>query len=81
MIYFIVLFSSSSYVFSLVYFLCTWECLTLLMIFRLLIEKKTVCDVPTGSHFLLSMARLLLLLLLLFNFVKAMMEVHFFVFL
>jgi hypothetical protein len=44
-------------------------------------RKKTVCDVPTGSHFLLSMARLLLLLLLFFNFVKAMMEVHFFVFL
>jgi hypothetical protein len=51
------------------------------MIFRLLIEKKGYADVPTGSHFLLSMALLLLLLLLFFNFVKAMMEVHFFVFL
>jgi hypothetical protein len=35
-----VLLSPSNYVFSLVYFLCTWGCLKLLIIFQLLIKKK-----------------------------------------
>jgi hypothetical protein len=37
---FLILFSSSSYVFSLVYFLCTWGYLTLLMISQLIFFKK-----------------------------------------